>query len=241
MRALVLGASGATGKHLVGQLLEMGHEVKVIVRPTSLIPMEWEEDERVSVIKDHVHQMTPEEMARHLEDCAAVASCLGHNLTWKGIFGEPRKLVRDSIRVVCDAITTSSPSEAKKVILMNTVGHRNRDLDEKVSLGERIVIGLIRLLIPPQSDNEAAAEYLRLDIGQANPDVHWVAVRPDSLIDEDKVSSYEVHPSPLRSAIFDSGKTSRINVGHFMAKLIVDEVVWSSWKGQMPVIYNQVS
>jgi uncharacterized protein YbjT (DUF2867 family) len=32
MTILVVGASGATGKHLVNHLLEMGHTDKVVVR-----------------------------------------------------------------------------------------------------------------------------------------------------------------------------------------------------------------
>jgi hypothetical protein len=71
--------------------------------------------------------------------------------------------------------------------------------------------------------------------------IEWVAVRPDSLIDEDRVTEYEVHPSPIRSATFNPGKTSRINVGRFMADLITDDDLWNRWKGQMPVIYNRAS
>ena len=69
--------------------------------------------------------------------------------------------------------------------------------------------------------------------------VEWTAVRPDGLIDEEKVSEYEIHPSPIRSAMFNAGKTSRINVAHFMADLITDNNTWNKWKGQMPVIYNK--
>lgn len=68
--------------------------------------------------------------------------------------------------------------------------------------------------------------------------MEWAAVRPDGLINEDRVTEYELYPSPVRSAIFDAGKTSRINVAHFMANLITDESAWQEWKGQMPVIYN---
>ena len=64
-------------------------------------------------------------------------------------------------------------------------------------------------------------------------------VRPDKLVNEDQVSEYEVHPSPIRSAIFDAGETSRINVGHLMAELITNDETWKDWKGQMPVIYNK--
>ena len=63
-------------------------------------------------------------------------------------------------------------------------------------------------------------------------------MRPDGLIDEDTVSSYTVHESPTRSAIFNAGKTSRINVAHFMTELASSESLWQEWKGKMPVIYN---
>ncbi len=56
-----------------------------------------------------------------------------------------------------------------------------------------------------------------------------------------KLPGYEIHPSPTRSAIFNAGEISRINVGHFMANLISDDNLWKKWKGQMPVIYNKSS
>ena len=101
--------------------------------------------------------------------------------------------------------------------------------------------GLIRLLVPPQLDNERAADYLRVKIGQNNGTIEWAAVRPDNLIDDSEVTEYEVYSSPIRSAIFDAGVTSRINVGNFMADLITDDDIWDKWRGQMPVIYNKAS
>jgi hypothetical protein len=124
---------------------------------------------------------------------------------------------------------------------MNTTGNRNRDLGENQSIGEKIVVGLLRFLLPPQADNEQAADYLRTQIGQKDTAIEWAAVRPDGLINEDVVTAYTVHPSPTRSPIFNPGQTSRINVAHFMADLITDDVAWKKWKGQMPVIYNNTS
>jgi hypothetical protein len=122
---------------------------------------------------------------------------------------------------------------------MNTTGNRNQDLVEPISFAQHCVIGLLRLLLPPHVDNEQAADFLRSHIGQNHPSIEWAAVRPDGLIDLDDVSDYELHPSPTRSAIFDAGQTSRINVGCFMAELVVDDSVWEQWKGRMPVIYNK--
>ncbi len=241
MTTLVVGATGATGKQLVEQLLNMGQKVKVIVRPSGNIPDNWNSSDKISIIKACISEISVDEMINYLKDCQSVASCLGHNLTLKGILGKPRNLVTDAVTLLSNAIQKNSPEKPIKFVLMNTTGNRNRDLNEPISIGQKLVMGLIRLLVPPQLDNEKAADILRVDIGQNNKLIQWVAVRPDTLINEDIVTEYEIYASPARSALFNPGKTSRINVGCFMAKLIVDNDLWNKWKGQMPVIYNKIS
>jgi hypothetical protein len=238
MTTLVLGATGATGKHLVQQLISLGQIVKVVVRPTSKVPDDWQSSKNVAIIKASIHEMSVAEMVSHLKGCTAVASCLGHNLSFKGVYGAPRKLVSDSVRLVCEAHLKSKPLKPLKMVLMNTAGNSNRDLNEPISLGEKMSVALIRTLLPPHRDNELASDYLRLNIGQNHPFIQWVVIRPDTLIDEEKTSDYSLHASPTRSAIFNPGQTSRINVGNFMARLIVNDDLWNTWKGQMPVIYN---
>jgi len=241
MTTLVVGASGATGKQLVEQLLNMGQKVKVIVRRTSKIPDTWCNNDKISIIKANISDIRVDEMINYLIDCQSIASCLGHNLTLKGIFGKPRRLVTNAVRLLCNAIQKNSSEKPIKFVLMNTTANRNRDLNEPISVGQKLVMGLIRLLVPPQSDNEKAANFLRVDIGQNNKLIEWVAVRPDTLINEDIVTEYEIYASPTRSALFNPGKTSRINVGNFMAKLIVENDLWNKWKGQMSVIYNKMN
>jgi nucleoside-diphosphate-sugar epimerase len=238
MTTLVVGASGATGKKLVAQLLISKQKVKVIVRSPENLPQSWKSNDQLTIIKASVLDISENEMAEHLQDCSAVASCLGHTLSWKGIYGNPRKLVTDAVNLLCNAIENNAPNKPVKFVLMNTTGNSNRDLDEPISFGQKIVIGLLRLLLPPHVDNEKAADYLRIKVGQKNKFIEWVAVRPDGLVKEDKVTEYELYPSPTRSAIFDAGKVSRINVGHFMAELITENDLWNKWKGKMPVIYS---
>jgi hypothetical protein len=239
MKVLVVGASGATGKQLVNQLLIQGNKVKVIVRSTQNLPEFWKDNIKVQIITASILELSDEEMGKHVSDCGAVASCLGHNMNWKGIYGKPTKLVTDATKRLCSAIKTSSSNHPVKYILMNTTGNRNRDLNEPISFAQKCVIGLLRLLLPPHVDNEKAADYLRSKIGQNDKLVEWVVVRPDGLIDENEVTEYEIYPSPIRSAIFNAGKVSRINVGHFMSELINDDKLWNKWKGQMPVIYSK--
>lgn len=239
MNILIVGASGATGRLLTEQLLDLGHSVKVIVRSPDKLPAVVKNHDNLSVIKASVLDLTDAELAKHVKGCDAVASCLGHNLNLKGIYGHPRRLVTDATRRLCDAIKANKPEGQTKFVLMNTTGNSNRDLNEPISFAQKCVIGLLRLILPPHVDNEQAADYLRTQIGQDDGSIGWAAVRPDGLIDVDTVTEYQLHPSPIRSAIFDSGQTSRINVGHFMAELMTNDVTWQKWKGQMPVIYNR--
>jgi nucleoside-diphosphate-sugar epimerase len=239
MTTLVVGASGATGRLLVEQMLERGEQVRIVVRSKDAVPEKIASHNNLSIIQASILDLTDDEMVRHVSGCRAVASCLGHTLSFRGMFWPPRRLVTDATRRLCSAVKANQPADPVKFVLMNTTGNRNRDLDEQISTGQRCVVGLIRLLLPPHADNEDAADYLRTQIGQNDGTIEWAVVRPDGLIDEAKVTEFAVHPSPTRSAIFDAGVTSRINVGRFMADLIGDDEIWTRWKGKMPVIYNQ--
>ncbi len=239
MTILVVGASGATGQHLVVQLLKNGHHVKAVVRSAGKLPETIKNESRLTIIEASILGLTDVEMAGYVSGCDAVASCLGHNLTWKGVYGQPRRLVTDAASRLCAAIKANKPDKPVKYVLMNSSGNSNRDLNEPIPFGQKCVLALLRLLLPPHVDNEKAADYLRTQIGQNDAMIEWAAVRPDSLIDEPDVSEYEVYPSPIRSAIFNAGKVSRINVAHFMAALIGNEELWRKWKGQMPVIYSK--
>ena len=239
MTTLVVGASGATGRLLVAQLLARRQAVRIIVRSLSTLPENIKNHDEVSIIEASVLELSDAEMVQHVKGCDAVASCLGHNMSFKGFYGHPHRLVTDTTRRLCSAIKANKPEMPVKFVLMNTTGNSNRDLSENISFAQNIVIWLLRLLLPPHVDNEKAADFLRKEIGQSDGVIEWAAVRPDGLIDESEVTEYEIHLSPIRSAIFDAGTTSRINVAHFMANLITDEDTWVNWKGKMPVIYNR--
>lgn len=240
MTILIVGASGATGRLLVKDLLNRGQQVKAIVRSASSLE-EFRNHKDLEIIEASVLQLSNAEMENAVKDVNALCSCLGHNITFKGMFGKPRRLVTDVAQRLCSAVEATNPEKSVKYLLMNTTGNSNRDLNEAISFAQKCVIALIRLLLPPHVDNEKAADFLRTKIGQKHRYIEWAAIRPDGLIDEEDVSAYEVFASPTRSAIFNAGQTSRINVAHFMAELATDKKCWNKWKGQMPVIYNTES
>ena len=240
MNVFIAGSTGATGKKLASELLERGHRVVTVARSKNSLPEELRNHPNITVTEASLLDLSNAELRVLVEGCDAIVSTLGHNISFKGMYGHPRRLVADAARRLCEAAHANQPQSPVKFVLMNTTGNRNRDLDEKQAFAEKVVIGLLRVLLPPQADNEAAANYLRTQIGQNDDVIEWVAVRPDGLIDEDTVTEYTIHPSPIRSPITDPGQTSRINVGHFMAELIDNDALWQEWKGRMPVVYNKV-
>ncbi len=154
MTILIVGASGATGRHLVAHLIEQGHTVKAVVRSAEKLPESIRNELNLSIIEASILNLSDTEMAEHVAGCDAIASCLGHNLTFKGMYGKPKRLVTDAARRLCTAIKANRPEKPLKYVLMNTTGNRNRDLDEPISFAERGVIALLRLLLPPHVDNE---------------------------------------------------------------------------------------
>ena len=238
MAVLVVGATGATGRLLVEQLLEQGETVKTIVRSTQSLPARLINDENLIITGASLLDMTDEELEAQVRGCHAVASCLGHNLNFKGIFGHARRLVTQSVQRLCKAIEITKPALPVKFVLMNTTGNQNKQANEKVTWKHKVVVGMLRHLLPPHADNEVAAEFLQSHYTASENVIEWVAVRPDALIDEESITPYDVFASPTRDPIFNSGKTSRINVADFMATLIVNDALWKKWQKQMPVVYN---
>lgn len=238
---LVLGASGATGRLVVKQLLAAGSSVRALVREPGTCQILFGAQAGLSECVGAISELQQEQLLPLLENCSAVVSCLGHRLSFTGIYGAPRNLVSDAVRVVCESLS-AVPQQAKvKFILMNSSGCANPDADESPPRSQRIAVGLIRLLIPPHKDNEQAVHYLRTQISGAHLSIDWVAVRPDTLVDAEQVSPYQVVASPLRNVIFDAGHSSRINVAHFMQQLLSDDSLWARWRLQAPVIYNQAA
>lgn len=235
MKVLVLGANGTTGFNVVTQLLKQGMNVIAVARNVEIFDS-IKTREHIEVLQASILEIDNQILEQYLGDVDAVISCLGHNITLKGIFGKPYTLVTDALIRIVNSLNETN--KTTKIIWMNTTACTNRLQSEKFNIIENIVMKIMRFFLPPQRDNELSLGYLIDTVGISNEHIEWIAVRPDTLIDELEVSEYIVHPSPIRSPIFDAGKTSRINVADFMASLLKDDELWGKWKYKTPVIYN---
>ncbi|KAL9183231.1 hypothetical protein ACHAXT_005018 [Thalassiosira profunda] len=246
---LVVGATGATGKHVVLQLLQQSQNVRAIVRSKQRLLDLIDEVEpkssaefatRLDVTEASLLDLSEEELQKATSGCDAVVSCLGHNITFKGVYGKPRRLVADATQKLCEAIEANhkdKPSDGKstKFILMGSDGVASpAGGDDKRSFGERSVIFLCRHLLPPHRDNEMAADYIFTKTD--NPALEWTVVRPTDLIDG-AATKYELFDKP-QGSLFGAGEATRANVAKCMTDMILTEKLWDEWKFKFPVIHN---
>jgi nucleoside-diphosphate-sugar epimerase len=236
MKTLVFGASGATGKLVVSQLLERNLSAKIVVRESAIIPLTIAENKNIEIVKGDIDDLNADQIQKLMLDCDSIVCCLGHNISFKGMFGQPYNLVVNAVKKITAA--TISSDTAKKFILMSTTAYTNRKQGERNSFGEKVIFSLLKIVLPPHRDNIRAGDHLVYGLGASNI-IEWVAVRPDSLFNEKNLSEYEICESKTRSPIFNSGKTSRINVSHFMVELLANDILWRKWKFKTPVIYNK--
>jgi nucleoside-diphosphate-sugar epimerase len=240
MTTLVLGGSGATGRELVKQLLLQSdhHTVRTIVRSKEIFHQVVPPNDLLQVTEASVLSMDDDSFRSCIDGCDAVGICLGHNMTFQGMYGKPRYLVRDALTRVCKAIETLKPEKKMKVVLMGSIGVDNPDgSDPKRAFRDRLILSMVRALVPPHRDNEAAAAYLSDFIGKDNPYIDWVVVRPDDLLDG-PISEYIVEETIHTEGLFGARSTTRSNVAHFMADLIRNKELFEKWLYKMPVPTN---
>lgn len=248
---LVIGATGNTGKHVVRQLLDQGQHVHVIVRskqrmldalPISIHEQNQDND-LLSIKEASLLNMSTDDIENSVRDAKAVVCCLGHNLDFQGLFGEPKRLVTDSVKKITDALMNVSSSNnndninpPKKFILMSSDGVIHPDgTDDIHSLTVRLLLHLIRNLVPPHADNEEAA-LLMHTIGSTS-NIDWTVVRPTNLINNDNTTKYEIFNKP-HGSLFGNTQVTRSNVAKFMVDLINQDDLWQKWRFQYPVIHN---
>lgn len=238
---LILGATGATGRHVVQQLLDRDLPVRTIVRSKQrmldALPDPSKADKLLSIKEASLLDLSDEELKTEIDQVDAAVSCLGPNPSFQGVWGEPRRLVTDSVKRVTTLMASSNPDQTKKFLLMSSelVSHPAGIDGPRKGVLERFILFLLRHLIPPHVDNEEAAAYLH-DHVDGSSNVQWVAIRPTALIDADKPSTYKLMDKPF--GLFAGCVATRANVAKCMVDMITDDELFEKNKMSMPVLHD---
>lgn len=234
---LLVGGTGRTGGRVLTQLLERGVAVRAIVRSAARLPEGVAGDPLLTVVEADLLSLRSEELRRQLEGCDTVISCLGHNLTVKGILGPPFDVVVRAVSNLARAVEAMQPTKPVRFILMSSVSvNRPARADTRRGARQRFFLWVLRGLLPPARDHQRAADFFTGRIGADDPTIEWVVVRPDTLL-EGEVTEYRLS-NELVGSIFRPDETNMANVAHFMCELAADDDMWRRWKGGMPVIVN---
>jgi uncharacterized protein len=90
-RLIIFGATGSLGKHVLHQALAAGHQVTVVVRTPSKLPVEA--GAQVSLRTGDLGVLAPAEMARFISGHDALVNCAGHVADGQGFANLVDRLV----------------------------------------------------------------------------------------------------------------------------------------------------
>ena len=96
-RVLIFGATGGCGKHALSNLLDRGVQCVAVVRSEDRLPAgcKGKSNLDIVVVPDGHLSMDDGAFAALVDGADAVVSVLGHNMTFKGMYGQPRRLCAD--------------------------------------------------------------------------------------------------------------------------------------------------
>ena len=196
MKILVVGATGGTGKHLVGQALDAGHDVTVFARdPAKAGP----EHRRLRTIVGDLQDGQALSNAIHGHD--AVISALGRGYSLKS-----EHLIERSVPVLIAAMKSAG---VRRLIFTSALGVGDSYSDAPI-----VARLFFRTLLRGIYADKLIGDRL---IGST--DLEWTIVRPSKMTDGPLTGSYR---SGERLALSGMASISRADVAHFLLHAMAD-------------------
>lgn len=216
MKIAVIGASGRTGRPLVAQALDRGHEVVAFVRDAERLPTDLRDHPAVTVVEGDAY--TGEGLSTVLAEppVDAVVSVLGQS-------GESP----DDLLTVAGERVLTTMDDAGVDRFVTLVGAGVREEGESVSLGGKVMGSLLKLLA-----REALEDAGRHVETVRESDTRWTVVRAPRLTDGEHTGRFR-HGVDLRLGVRDVA--SRANVAHLILDCLEDETYVRS----MPKVADQ--
>jgi len=199
LRVLVIGATGATGRQLVQQALEQGHQVTAFVRDPSKLQIAHA---NLQIATGDVLDYASVESA--MRGQSAVLSALGHKR-----FFYPNKIQSDGMRNILQAMKAC---DVPRLVCETALGIGN----SVGRLGLPHTFFILPLLLVFYMWDKLRQEQLIIA-----SDRDWVIVRPGVLTNGEARGSYR-HGPEVGSYLWPV-KISRADVADFMLKQLTDD------------------
>jgi putative NADH-flavin reductase len=208
MKVAVFGATGDTGRPLVRQALDDGHDVTVLVRDAGRLDADVRDRLRV-VVGDVAGAAAVSEALRGRE---AAVSVLGPA---KG--STPEALTRGTENIL------AAMREHGVRRFVTLLGAGVVLPEDEQTLGGRLASGLVRLL----NGRDLREKERQIALLRAS-DVEWVAVRPPRLVNGPRTGRYRTGTLRLSMA----NKVARADVADFVLRTLTDD----RWVRQAPMV-----
>ena len=199
MRILVIGGTGGTGKQLIQQALEEGHQVTAFVRSPEKIKLK---DSHLQIVKGNVLDLESVKRAMHGQE--AVLSVLGHKK-----FFIKTNILSEGTKNIIEAMEGEG---VDRLICVTSLGID----DSRFKMGLYYTLFVIPVIVFFYFlDKEKQEKLIR------NSKLNWTIVRPGQLINAKKRGRYKHGPN-VGSYILTK-MISRADVADFMLKQLEDE------------------
>jgi putative NADH-flavin reductase len=199
LHILIIGATGGTGRQLVRQGLELGHQVTAFVRAPAKLKIEHP---NLRVVKGNVLDYASVESAMRGQN--AVVCALGHKRWFY-----PNKILSDGTHNILRAMKTC---DLPRLVCESSLGIGN----SVGRLGLLYTFFVIPLILPFIFWDKVRQEKLIAESG-----VDWVIVRPAVLRNGAARGSYR-HGPTLGNFVW-TNRISRADVADFMLKQLIDD------------------
>jgi putative NADH-flavin reductase len=198
MRILVIGPTGGTGREIVEQALERGHEVTALARDPAKVE---QRHERLKVVKGDV--MDPASLESAVRGQDAVLSALGHKRWY------PNRILSEGTRNIIRAMEKHGVRRLIVETALGVGGSAGR-------LGLYYTLFLIPFILPFYFwDKRRQEEVIRAS------SLDWVIVRPGALTNGPRRGGYR-HGSSIGSRL-RTVRISRSDVADFMLDQLTDD------------------
>lgn len=213
MKVILFGATGFSGKGILAEALNHGHEVTILVRDTSKIQIKHK---NLTIIEGNV--LNPQTVASVLHRQEAVIQCLG--VGGKGD-GKPTNFISDATKVI---VVEMQKQQIKRLIAMSNVGAGN-SIAFQPWFFTKIILPYFMKWLKVIIDDKNRMEPIIM-----NSNLDWTIVRCPNIVDK---------PSKGTCNATLDGKDLKLSVTlPDLSKFMIDQLTQTAYIKQAPSVSN---